>query len=63
MQQPLKVENQEIVKDNGDDLERSSYLPKNMAAISGQRQRFLSGSLLQEHALSSSRKVVGDGEK
>eukprot|EP00268_Persea_americana_P062219 TRINITY_DN7962_c0_g1_i12.p1 TRINITY_DN7962_c0_g1~~TRINITY_DN7962_c0_g1_i12.p1 ORF type:complete len:710 (-),score=165.67 TRINITY_DN7962_c0_g1_i12:304-2433(-) len=63
VQQPFKVENQEIVKDNGDNSERSGSLPKNMVAISGQRQRFLSGSLLPEHVLSSPRKVVGDGEK
>lgn len=63
MQQPFKVDNQEIVKDNGDNSERSGSLPKNMVAISGQRQRFMSGSHLPEHVLSSSRKVVGDGEK
>lgn len=62
VQQPSPVENQEIGMSNGD-LERSSSLCKNTVGISGQRQRVMSGPLLPEHVFSTSRKIVGDGER
>ncbi|XP_058087193.1 uncharacterized protein LOC131234380 isoform X3 [Magnolia sinica] len=60
LQQSSQAEDQETERHNGD-VKRSSSLPKNIV-IPGQCQRFFSGSLLPEHAVSSSRKVVADGD-
>ncbi|XP_058087194.1 serine/threonine-protein kinase BLUS1-like isoform X4 [Magnolia sinica] len=61
LQQSSQAEDQETERHNGD-VKRSSSLPKNIV-IPGQCQRFFSGSLLPEHAVSSSRKVVADGDR
>ncbi|KAG9449949.1 hypothetical protein H6P81_009914 [Aristolochia fimbriata] len=46
---------------NGQFMERTSSLPRNVGAIPGQRQKFLSGSLVPEQVISSSR--TGNGER
>ncbi|XP_068642642.1 serine/threonine-protein kinase BLUS1-like isoform X2 [Aristolochia californica] len=49
------------INNNGELMERTSSLPRNAVAVPGQRQKFLSGSLVPEQVISSSR--TGNGER
>ncbi|XP_058091616.1 serine/threonine-protein kinase BLUS1 isoform X2 [Magnolia sinica] len=60
-QQSSEAEDQGTRKNNGENMERNSSLPRNN--VPGQRQKVLSGSLLQQNVLTSSRKVAGDGDR
>ncbi|XP_020251600.1 serine/threonine-protein kinase fray2 isoform X1 [Asparagus officinalis] len=60
-QKPSQTEDLDASKYNGDFIERSASVPKNMHVIG--RHKFSSGSLLPEHVLSPYKHIAGDGER
>ena len=60
-QKPSQAGDLDVRKYNGDIMERSSSVPKNIHVLG--RQKFSSGSLLPEHVLSPYKHIAGDGER